>query len=62
MSAYAFFFDLCHPILENANVNYEYHHLLTQTPFPMFNADVMCEQGFMKSPASLNGRIKVKYA
>ena len=29
MSAFAFFFDLCSPALENSNHNYEHKHLIT---------------------------------
>ena len=36
MSAFAFFFDLCRPVLENANVTCEHHHLLPQKPFLTF--------------------------
>ena len=46
--AFAFFFDLCHPVLENTNVKYELHH-----PFLIFdahaNADVRSEQGFINT-------------
>ena len=46
-SAFVFFFDLCRPLLENANVKCEHHHLSPETPFLKFdtNADVTCEQG-----------------
>ena len=51
MSMFAFFFDLCLPILEKANVKCKHHHLLRQTPFLNFdvnaNADFTCEQGFI---------------
>ena len=42
----AFFFDLCRPVLENANVKCEHLHLLPWDPFLSFspNADVTCEQ------------------
>ena len=35
MSAFVFFFDLCRPILGNANVKCKHHHLLPQTLFLM---------------------------
>ena len=45
----AFFFDLCRPVLENANVKCQHNHLL---PWDLFltsdvnaNADVTCDQG-----------------
>ena len=46
---FAFFFHLCHPILENVNVKCQHNHLL---PWDLFltsdanaNADVTCDQG-----------------
>ena len=48
-SAFAFSFDLCRHILENANVKCKHNHLLLQNPLLMFdtntNADVTCKQG-----------------
>ena len=52
-SAFAFFFDLCRLILENAHVKCKYHHLLLKNPFLTIdenaNADVACEQGLTPS-------------
>ena len=45
MSAFAIFLDLCHSILEHANVKYEHHHLICFTMLDA-NAQVLCEQGF----------------
>ena len=51
-SAFAFSFDLCRHILENANVKCKHHHLLLWNPFMMFDtnadadADVTCKQSF----------------
>ena len=51
--AFTFFFDLCHPVLENTNVKYEQHH-----PFLIFdanaNADVRSEQGFINTEPWVN--------
>ena len=48
-SAFAFSFDICRHILENANVKCEHNHLLLQNPLLTFdantNADVTCKQG-----------------
>ena len=45
---FVFFFDLCRPVLENANVRCEHHHLLPSNPFLMFTKNVKshvtCEQ------------------
>ena len=49
-SAFAFFFDLCHPILKNANVILNTVTCSHRTPFLTFvknaNVDVTCEQDF----------------
>ena len=47
-SAFAFSFYLYHPILQNANIMCEHHHLLLQTPLLMFdaNADVASERKY----------------
>ena len=44
--AFAFFFDLCRPVLENTNVKCEHNHLLPQNPFSKLdgNADFTREQ------------------
>ena len=49
-SAFAFVFNICRPVLENANVKCEHDHLLPQNPFLTFdaNADVTCEQGLIE--------------
>ena len=31
-SAFAFFFDLCHPVVENVNANCEHNYLLPENP------------------------------
>ena len=49
-SAFAFFFDLCRPVLENANVSGEHYHFFPWNPLLTFDtnasAGVMCEQSF----------------
>ena len=55
-SAFAFFFDLCHTLLETLNVKCEHHHLLSQNSVLTFDvntsADVQCEQGLMHTSFS----------
>ena len=50
-SAFTFIFDLCHPVLENANINCEYNcSFLCPMAFDIkTNADVTCEQGLITS-------------
>ena len=45
-SAFAFSFDLCRPVLENANMMCEHHHLLPETKLVTFhaNAEVVWEK------------------
>ena len=47
MSTFAFFFDLCCPILEKQTLSVKHYHLLLKTPLLTFdaNADFTCEQG-----------------
>ena len=51
--ALAFFFGLCRPVLQNAKIKCEHHHLLLLIPFLIFdanpNSDAKCEQGFNRS-------------
>ena len=38
-SAFPFSFDLCRPVLENANMMCEHHHLLPETKLVTFHAN-----------------------
>ena len=48
MSAFAFSFDMCRHVLENANIKCKHHHLLLWNSFMTFdanaNVDVTCKQ------------------
>ena len=61
MSEFAFVFDLCHFLLENANVKCEHHNILRKKPLLKFdansNADVTPEtrpSGLFKASESEN--------
>ena len=47
-SAFAYFFDLCRSVLQNANVKLDHYHFLPWNPFLRFGAkakiDVTCDQ------------------
>ena len=44
-SAFAFFFDLCHPVPKKANIESEHNQLVQYNLIFMF--DVTCEQGLI---------------
>ena len=50
-SAFAFFFDLCCPVLESVYLKFEYHQLLSWIPILIFdaNANFTCEHGLRPS-------------